>query len=317
MHNNRAIKNSKISVVMITRNRRTAVKQSLGHLTQLPENPHIIVVDNHSTDGTAELIADRFPEVELVRLNKNIGAVGRNIGVMRSTTPYIAFSDDDSWWQTGALDQAIKYFEQYPKVGVIAGKILVNDEKRLDPTSALQSISPLTPYVDMPGPAILGFLGCQLIVRKEAFMEAGGYSKLLHLSGEEELLGWDIAARGWGMTYCDDVVGRHYPSSDRDMAFRYRLGTRNIVRRAWLRRPLSKAIRKTFDFKIHSPGGIYDIIGFIQGVLSIPQMLPQRRVLPWWVEDQARILERQNQQLANRAKQKQREFAREIQLGAG
>lgn len=307
--------NTDISVVMISHNRREWVVQSLRQLTQLPEDPPIILVDNASTDGTVKTVQKLFPEVRVIPLKQNRGAIARNIGVEFSTTPYIAFSDDDSWWESGALDKAVKYFEQYPNVGAIAGQILVNDEKKLDPTSALQSISPLQPFVDMPGPAILSFLGCGVIVRKHAYMEVGGYNPYIYYSGEELILGMDLAAAGWGVTYCHDIVGRHYPSPKRNLGHRYRLGMRNRIRTVWMRRPLANAIKKTLIFGWQSKKNIHELLGFVEGLASVPwTVFRQRRVVPWWVEQYIRTLEQQDKMLKRKAARRQRQFARAMQL---
>ena len=62
------------------------------------EFTQLVVVDNASHDGTAEAVRARFPEVTLVPLGTNIGAAGRNAGVARLETTYVAFCDDDAWW---------------------------------------------------------------------------------------------------------------------------------------------------------------------------------------------------------------------------
>lgn len=296
-----------MSVVIITRNRVKELANTLDHLFQMPVTVPVIVVDNNSTDGTLQMIRAQFPQVQLLPLKTNQGALARNVGAAAANTPYIAFCDDDSWWEGDSLVRAIKYFQKYPKVGVITGRILVKKQRKLDPTSAIQSISPLTPRIPMPGPVILSFLGCALIVRKKAYMQAGGYSKLLYFSGEEELLAYDIAASGWGMTYCDDIVGCHFPSKTRDLPRRYRLGSRNKVLRAWLRRPLSQAIKKTLQPEIHSGGELYCLIGWLQGIMQIPRMLKQRQVVPDWLEAQILELEAQNEELAQKAILKQRQ----------
>lgn len=57
----------------------------------------MIVVDNGTSDGTAAVIAVRFPHVRLLELGRNHGAIARTFGVRAVTTPHVAFSDDDSW----------------------------------------------------------------------------------------------------------------------------------------------------------------------------------------------------------------------------
>lgn len=305
-----------ISVVIITRNRLKDLTRTLQQLQALPAKFPIIVVDNNSTDGTANALHEQFPQVTVVSLSKNMGALGRNIGVQQAKTPYIAFCDDDSWWADDALTKAVHYFKSYPQVGLIAGRILVKDQQKLDPTSALQSISPLEPQVEMPGPAILGFLGCGIMVRKDAFEQVGGYNKHIYFSGEEELLGIDLAAAGWGLTYCDDIIGHHYPSTVRQMPQRYRMGARNVIQAAWMRRPLGSAIAKTADIAKQGLTNPDKAIGLLQGIARLPLALKNRHVIPDWLEEQIQTLEDQNAILSRRATLKQRQHAQAQTLAA-
>src|SRR5256885_781759 len=68
---------SNVSVVVATRNRVDALAQTLPRLIELPERPPVTVVDNGSADRTVALLRDRFPEVGLVALGRNGGAVAR------------------------------------------------------------------------------------------------------------------------------------------------------------------------------------------------------------------------------------------------
>ena len=78
------------TVVMITRDRRENVLASLDRLLGLPERPPVVVVDNASTDGTADAVRRRHPSVDVVALPRNLGAAARTVGVAapaRRTSP--------------------------------------------------------------------------------------------------------------------------------------------------------------------------------------------------------------------------------------
>jgi hypothetical protein len=95
----------RVSAVVITHDHWDEVLANLGRFSRLPERPPIILVDNASTDGTADAAAARFPDVTVIRSGNNLGAAGRNLGVRRAGTPYAAFRDDP-WPDPGCLRHA-------------------------------------------------------------------------------------------------------------------------------------------------------------------------------------------------------------------
>jgi hypothetical protein len=76
----------RITVVIMTRNRRDELLETLARMTALPERVPVIVADNASTDGTCEALAERFGQVRLLCCQRNFGAVARNLAVREVTT---------------------------------------------------------------------------------------------------------------------------------------------------------------------------------------------------------------------------------------
>lgn len=233
--------NARISVVVLTHNRLNEVTATVEQLLALPERPAVIVVDNGSTDGTAHALRHRFPEVRVIACDRNIGAAGRNHGVAATATEYVAFSDDDTRWQPGSLEHAVRTLDASPSVAVLSGRVLVGDERSIDPTCARMKTSPLS-RDGLPGPALVGYMAGACVFRTEVFREAGGYEPRLFLGGEEALVSLDVLDRGYAIVYCETLVVTHYPSSARDAGLRRRMLARNEALVAWLRLPLAEAI---------------------------------------------------------------------------
>jgi GT2 family glycosyltransferase len=281
----------RIAVVMITYNRRQEVLRSLGHLTRLPERPRILVVDNGSTDGTAAAVAERFPQVEVLPAGANLGAAARTLGARHVDAPYVALSDDDTWWEPGGLRRAAELFDRHPRLGVLTGRVLIGPEEREDPVCRELEASPLPAEPGMPGRPLLGFLAGASVVRRSAFLEAGGFPARVFLGGEEELLAADLAARGWWLCYVPDVVVHHYPSEHRDVyARRWRL-VRNALWFAWLRRPLGSAVRRTLRAARALPWDRAARRDFAAALTGLPWVLRERRVVPGHVEAGLRLLD--------------------------
>ena len=235
----------RVSIVMITRDRRHEADRSLRMLAELPEHPRIIVVDNGSTDGTARMVRNRHPEVHLIDARSNLASAGRTLGVRAATTPYVAFSDDDSWWEPGALRRAADLLDVHPTLGLIAAHILVGADDRDDPVCAQMARSPLPPVPGAPGTPVLGFLAGMSVVRRDAYLAVGGFAACVGVGGEEAWVAADLAAAGWHLSYVPDVVARHMPSAQRNPDGRRRIDLRNALWFAWTRRPLPVAARRT------------------------------------------------------------------------
>jgi GT2 family glycosyltransferase len=234
---------SPVAVVIITRDRTDELLHTLARLHELDERPQIVVVDQGARHETVEAVRGRFPAVRIVALAEDIGAAGRNVGARAVDAPYVAFCDDDSWWARGALARAAALLDAHPRVALVAARVLLGDDQVLDPACAAMSRSPLAGASGLPGRRVLGFVACGAIVRRTAFLQAGGFHRQLGIGGEEQLLAVDLATRGWDLVYRDDIVAHHHPSPIRNRRRRDELHVRNQLWFAWLRRRHRAALR--------------------------------------------------------------------------
>jgi GT2 family glycosyltransferase len=276
----------RVTTVVVTRDRRSELERSLPH----HQSP-VVLVDNGSSDGSVEMVRERFPLVYVVELARNEAAVARNIGVEAAPTAYVAFADDDSWWAPGALDRAADLLDASPRVGLVAGRILVGEEERLDPASATMAASPLRPP-DLPGPAVRGFVACGSVVRRSAFRAAGGFDPVVRFPGEEARLAYDLAAYGWELVYADDVVAHHHPSSLRPPSeARVAAETRSALLTCLMRRPWPVVVRECAATARSRVGRR----GVATALPAVPAALMARRRLPSRVERELRRIEAQKE----------------------
>lgn len=230
----------RVTIVIATRNRRDELVQHLGH----HEAP-VIVMDNASTDGTAAAVRAAHPHVRVVTLPENIGAEARTIGARLASTPLIAFADDDSWWAPGALAGAVGVFDAHPRLGLLAGSIAVGPEERPDPLNAVLAASPLGVQDSLPGPRLLGFVGCGTIVRRAAFLQVGGFDEVIRFPGEEERVALDLFDAGWHLCYVPEIRAHHHPSLHREPSQRRQIElVRSRILTALLRRPWRAVIQE-------------------------------------------------------------------------
>ncbi len=88
----------------------------------------VIVVDNASRDGSADHVARRYPQVELIRNRENVG-FGRanNQALERVQGEFVLLLNTDAFLQPGAVDQTVACLRRHPKVGVLGAKLVGRD----------------------------------------------------------------------------------------------------------------------------------------------------------------------------------------------
>ncbi|GKQ41521.1 glycosyltransferase family 2 protein [Streptomyces sp. A012304] len=285
-------KDTRTTVVVITHNRRTELLRTLTLLRDLPERPRVIVTDNASADGTAAAVRRAFPEVLLLEPGVNLGAVGRNLAVRHVRTPYVAFCDDDTWWEPGSLRRAADLLDERPALAGVTARIVVEPDGTEDPVVKELRESPLAGPESLPGPALGSFLAAATVMRVDAFRGAGGFHPGLWLGGEEELLATDLLRQGWWLSYVEELTVHHQASKLRDSTARRVLGLRNTLWFTWLRRPLLPALRRTLDLMITVPHDVASARAFARAAAGLPWVLRQRSPVPPEIEQRIATLQR-------------------------
>jgi GT2 family glycosyltransferase len=224
----------------------------------------------------------------VIESGDRLGSAARTLGVEVADTPLVAFSDDDSWWAPGALGRAATLFEAHPRLGLIAARIIVEPDGRLDPTCHGMRASPLDDEPDLPGPPVLGFLACAAIARREAVLACGGFHARYGFGGEEHLLAVDLASAGWGLAYVDGVIAHHEPAPG-PRRWQGADELRNLLWSTWLRRPLPRALQLTGA--LTARGGDGTMRAIAAALRGLPWVMRERRVVPALVERRLRLLE--------------------------
>jgi len=115
-----------LSVITVTWNAKKYVDECLSSLDHVEEFPReVIVIDNASTDGTPDLIAEKFPSFQLVRSDRNLGfAKANNIGIRNSHGKYVCLVNSDVVVPKGCLTSLMQFMESNPEVGVVGPQML-------------------------------------------------------------------------------------------------------------------------------------------------------------------------------------------------
>ena len=99
-----------VTLVFLVYNRREELRESLHQMLEVSDYPRdlvdVIVVDNASTDGVADMVREEFPQVQLIRREENIGVSGWNDGFAVARGDYVAALDDDCYLPADGLTRA-------------------------------------------------------------------------------------------------------------------------------------------------------------------------------------------------------------------
>ena len=116
-----------VSIVIVVWNAKKYVLECLESLREHCQNigPEVIVVDNCSTDGTPEMVAEQFPEFRLIRNPENYGfAKANNIGIARSSGEYVCLVNSDVKFLDDCISPILDFLRTHPLVAMVGPKML-------------------------------------------------------------------------------------------------------------------------------------------------------------------------------------------------
>lgn len=119
-----------LSIIVVNWNTKTVLRRCLDSIrAHPPKRSHeIIVVDNESSDGSAEMVESEFPEVVLIRSGANLGyAAGNNLAFAQAQGEWLLTLNPDTEFVDDSLDIAISCLESSPDCGALGAKQVLPD----------------------------------------------------------------------------------------------------------------------------------------------------------------------------------------------
>lgn len=223
-----------VSVIIVSWNTRDILLQCLDSLSEQACRyaMEIIVVDNASSDGSAEAVAKSHPHVRLIRNTENLGfAKANNQGICVGAGRYFCLVNSDVKVLPNCITQLVDYCEQHQGVGMVGPRIVGGDgllqrSCRGFPTvwnmfCRALALDTLTKKKLFSGYALLhsaqDFLGavdiltgCFWLVRRDALMQVGGLDENFFMYGED--MDWckRFWNQGWHLVFFPKAEAIHY-----------------------------------------------------------------------------------------------------------
>ncbi|MGI8461550.1 MAG: glycosyltransferase family 2 protein [Solirubrobacterales bacterium] len=226
-----------VAVAVVSWNTREQLRECLDSLAIEHEGgrAEVWVVDNASSDGSADLVRESYPWAELVAVDENLGfGAAVNLVSERTRSEWIAPANADVRLEPGALERLLAAGRADPAAGIVAPRLVLPDG------TVQHSIFsfPTVPFTILHGlgafrlsrrlrrrwPVPGGWdgarsgpvpwaVGAFLLVRRSAWDAIGGFDPSQWMFAEDLDLGWRARRGGWHTIYAADAVFHHDESS--------------------------------------------------------------------------------------------------------
>ncbi|MBI5465823.1 MAG: glycosyltransferase family 2 protein [Candidatus Kerfeldbacteria bacterium] len=207
----------RVGVVIVAYNGRRWLKSALDSCAKYASGLPVYVVDNASSDGSADLVASQFPQVKLLRQTENLGFTGgNNIGLraaVAASAEAVLLLNQDAELQEQTIALLVNYLEQHPQVAAVQPAIFLPDGRvntlgncwhylgfgyggghGLDIKEASARLPWLNGRQEIPYVS-----GAAVLVRTAALQQVGFFDSELFLYHEDLELSLRLRLAGWGL----------------------------------------------------------------------------------------------------------------------
>jgi N-acetylglucosaminyl-diphospho-decaprenol L-rhamnosyltransferase len=220
-----------LSIVIVTWNVRDLLAQCLASVYAYPPAGEfeVFVVDNASSDGSAEMVQECFPQVDLIRSPRNAGfARANNVGLRASSGRYVLLLNPDTEILPGAVQTLLDFAEEHPEAGA-AGPMILNPDLTIqsscNPMPTLwrefwrlmcldrflaQSIYHEEKWDTGVAHPVKVIQGNCLLVGREALSDVGLLDETYFMFTEEVDFCYRLLQRGWGIYWVPMARIIHY-----------------------------------------------------------------------------------------------------------
>ncbi|WP_337872292.1 glycosyltransferase [Ignavibacterium sp.] len=225
-----------LSIIIVNYNVKEFLKNLLHSILKASQSlsTEIIVVDNASTDGSVEMLKEKFPDVKLIANKENLGfGKANNIGLKHATGKYILLINPDTLVAEDTFTKLIQFFQNHPEAGMVGCKIL-NPDGTLQLACRRSFPGPWTSFTKVTGLSTLfpksklfarynltyldenqtyevdAISGSFMMMRKEVYDMFGGFDEQFFMYGEDLDFCYRIQKAGFKIFYVHTTQIIHY-----------------------------------------------------------------------------------------------------------
>lgn len=212
---------SMVSIIVVNFNGMPHIEACISSvLGQTYSNFEVIVIDNHSTDGSLDYVRCRFPNLKIVANERNLGyAGGINRGLKHTTGEYIAPLNIDTEVDQNWLANMVRFLAENPKVGAVTPKtLLFHDRNKINTLGLNIHITGIgfaralnresSKNTGHPF-KVAGVSGCSYLIRREILEQIGGINEECFMYYDDIDLSWVINLLGYDMYCIPDAIVYH------------------------------------------------------------------------------------------------------------
>jgi GT2 family glycosyltransferase len=297
-----------VAVAIVSWNTRDLLRRCLESFATEVDSGRceVWVVDNASTDGSADMVRSEFPWVRLEASQDNLGfGPAINLVARRTDTPWIGVANADIALEPGALDALLAAASSDPGAGALAPRLILPDGSTQHSVFAFPTIGSTLVVASGAGRVLkpmgerallLGMFDAErprrvpwaiaafLLVRREAWDAIGGFDEHQWMYAEDLDIGWRLKKAGWGTRYEPNARVQHESSASTEQAW----GDGKVERwqrstYAWMLRrmgpPRTRAVAA-----IQIAGQLIRLLWLEPGARLAPTRFARKRdAARWWI----------------------------------
>src|SRR5262245_4077655 len=211
-----------VSVIVVNFNGKRFLADCLGALERqtLPRHRfEVVVIDNGSTDGSAEFVHGTFPGVHFIAMERNLGFTGaNNAGFRLARGRYVVLLNNDTRVAPDWLGALVRSAEPADVGGVAARIVFRSDPTVINSTGlnllrdgrgADRDVRQSDRRTQRPAGEVFGGCGASVLLKRELIDDVGGFDPGLFMYYEDLDLAWRARLRGWRFVYAPEALVEH------------------------------------------------------------------------------------------------------------